>query len=521
VQKGRSSYIISARRSMLPVMNLMTDGLLNNSFYDINGKFNYKVDDNNRLFLSLYTGGDVVNIKQYDPESTGNELVYKTKRNWGNSLAALRWNHIYTSKLFSNLTLSGVGYKYSSSQFSPSTYNNIEYKTENRLKSGIGDLSGNYNVKWFYNPNLSLRSGLQSTAHFFTPNNETRHQETSTGIVSDSAFVSSVDAWENALYVETEMDYEKWGGNIGGRLAAYMVNGETFFYLEPRVLLNYKPFKHLRLHTSYTQMNQFIHMLSYSNAGFPNDYWMPATEMARPEFSTQVSVGMNVDLMKDRYTLSIVAYRKTMQNLIAFKDGASLYGNFDRWENVVEVGGIGHSEGIELLFQKLKGRTTGWLSTTLAKSTRQFENINNGNAYPFKYDRRLDVSLVVNHQINEKVELSLVWNYGSGYPVTLAKGKYQFDYSNEMLVWADRNNFRMIDYHRLDAAVNFPYAIGKFDGKFSISILNVYNRKNAYFYFYQDRTGYGVGGASGDKGVKLYMQTLIPFLPSVSYSFKF
>lgn len=521
VQKGRSSYIVSARRSVLPIMRLITKNLLTNNFYDLNGKFNYKINDNNRLFLSLYTGSDVVNVKQYDSESSDNNLVYRNKRGWGNCLVALRWNHIYTRNLFSNLTLSEVGYKYNSYQFYTSSANNIVYDTENKLQSGITDLSGNYNLKWFFNPNLSLRGGIQSAAHYFTPNNETRHQQTSTGLMADSSFSSRILGWENALYAEGEIDYEKLGGNLGGRLTTYTVNGKTFVHFEPRVLLNYRLLKYLQLNASYTQMNQFIHLLSYSNAGFPNDYWMPATEIAKPEFSKQVSLGLNVDFVKNTYVFSLVAFRKTMKNLVDFKEGTSLYGNFDRWENVVEKGGIGDSKGVELLFRKLKGRTTGWLSTTLAKSTRQFENVNNGNAYPFKYDRRLDISLVVNYKINEKVDLSAVWNYGSGYPVTLAIGKYKFGNDTEMLVWGDRNSYRMKDYHRLDLAINFPYTIGQFDGTFSISVLNVYNRKNAYYYFYQDRTGYGVGGASGDLGSKLYMQTLIPFLPSFSYSFKF
>ncbi|MFA9391683.1 MAG: carboxypeptidase-like regulatory domain-containing protein [Prolixibacteraceae bacterium] len=392
VHGGRSSYILSARRSVLPVMSLISDGLLNNSFYDLNGKYNYKLNDNNRLFLSLYAGNDAVHIKQYS-------------------------------------------------------------------------------------------------------------SETSTGLAADSAFVSRVVGWENALYAEGEIHYEKLGGNLGGRLASYTVNGKTFVHLEPRVLLNYQLFRHLQINASYTQMNQFIHLLTYSTGGFPSDYWMPATEMATPEFSQQFSLGLLANFMNDTYATSIIAYYKSIGNLVAFKEGASLYGNFDRWENVVERGGSGYSKGIELLFQKLKGRTTGWLSTTVAKSTRQFENINNGNAYSFDYDRRLDISLVVNHQIKETIGLSAVWNYGSGYPVTLAKGKYQFKNNQEIIVWGARNGSRMKDYHRLDLVVNFPYTIGKFDGTFSISVLNVYNRKNAYFYFYQDRTGYGVGGASGDKGI--------------------
>jgi hypothetical protein len=257
---------------------------------------------------------------------------------------------------------------------------------------------------------------------------------------------------------------------------------------------------------------------------------MPATSLAKPQFSKEYSIGFTSNILQGNYKVYLSGYLKKMNNLVEFKDGASLYGNLDRWETVVETNGTGSSKGIEFFFQKINGKTTGWISATLAKSTRSFENINNGESFPFKFDRPLDISLVLNHLFSKGIEFSAVWNYGSGYPVTLAIGKYSIDPYKEILVWGKRNSSRMRNYHRLDVALQIPYTIGHFNGKFSISILNLYNRKNPYYYYYDDVTSRGNSGDSkgninviidGDKGMKLYQESFIPFFPTISYSFKF
>ncbi len=520
VKKERSSYIISARTSVLPVMKLISEGLVKNHFYDINGKFNIKLGESDRLYMSFYGGNDLVSTKQFDPHNNEDER-YRNKTKWGNKLAALRWNHLFSHKLFSNLVFSVIDYRYNEKIIQKFDKNQIKYTEHISMYSGITDICGKYHLKWFLSPHISFRGGLQSTTHLFEPNNEYIKTTSSVGWEADSSFSSRINAFENALYIENELDYNTWGGNIGARIVSYAVNGKMFFYAEPRISFNYQPLSRLKLNISYAKMNQFVHLLSYSNAGFPNDYWMPATDIAKPEYSNQFTIGGSYNFFNNKYSISVIGYKKQLNNLVAFKDGASLYGNFKRWENVVELNGKGNSKGLELQFQKLKGKTTGWLSATLAKTTRQFNNINRGEVFPFEYDRRLDISLVINHPINERVELSMVWNYGSAYPVTLAAGKYQFDNDREMVVWADRNNSRLKDFHRLDVALNFPYNIGKFDGTFSLSVLNIYNRKNAFYYYYEDYTGFGTSGPWGDLGLKLYQQPLIPFLPSFSYSFKF
>lgn len=510
IKTDKSSYLISVRKSILPLMKIVSKNI-GNGFYDLNGKINFKLTEKDRLLFSLYAGNDAVNTITYDWESENVDPIFSTKGNWGNLLASMRWNHVFSNQLFTNLTLSTIDYKYKSTIFTSVEKEEVQYETTNYMTSGITDINVTYDLKWFANPNYSLRAGLKSTIHFFMPNNESMHQTASSGFSADTLYSSNMKAFENSFYLENEFTYKLFSGNLGGRLVNYNEGKNSFLYFEPRVLLNFELSKMFKINASYSQMNQFVHLLSYSNAGFPNDYWMPATGKAVPEFSDEYSIGLDIGIMQNKFKSSIVAYTKTMENLVAFKNGASLFGNFESWETVVEKDGLGSSKGLELMFQKLKGSTTGWISTTVSKSTRQFANINGGEVFPFKYDRKLDISVVVNQQINEKVQLSFVWNYGTGYPVTLAAGKYQFKGEEETIIWANRNSSRMRDYHRLDIAVQFPYTIGQLDGQFSISIMNVYNRKNPYYYYYSNESG----------RLKLYQQSLFPFFPSFSYSFQF
>jgi outer membrane cobalamin receptor len=524
IHTGKSSYIISFRKSILPLMKIVTEKV-GTDFYDLNGKINFNLSENDRLMLSVYSGNDAIKTKMFDTESSRVDPFYTNKCNWGNKLAALRWNHLFSEKLFSNLTLSTVDYRFVSKIYLREKRDSLVYKTDSKLASGITDFNGQYDLKWFVTPDYSLRFGTKSSFHLFKPNNIEINEKVSSGKSADTTYFSNLSAYENSLYIENEINYHFLKMNIGARLALYSVEKKTFTSLEPRIQFETSFSKNLSFNASYSQMNQFIHLLTYSNAGVPSDYWMPTTALAKPEYAREFSVGLNGSVLQENYKVYLSAYSKKMNNMVEFKDGASLSGNLDRWETVVETAGKGDSRGIEFLFQKIKGKTNGWISATLSCSARQFSNINNGESFPFKYDRTLDVSLVINHSFNKNIEFSAVWNYGTGYPVTLAYGKYSFARYEEIIVWGKRNSSRMRDYHRLDVAVHFPYTIGQFNGTFSISILNLYNRKNPYYYFYQDLTTIGSQSGKffqeGDLGLKLYQQSFIPFFPSVSYSFKF
>ncbi len=182
---------------------------------------------------------------------------------------------------------------------------------------------------------------------------------------------------------------------------------------------------------------------------------------------------------------------------------------------------------MECFLQKRTGRTTGWAGLTLSKAERHFQNLNNNRPFPFKYDRRRDISLVANHKVSDNVHVSATWTYGSGYPITLAEEYYNID-GEDLLIYGDINSFRMRDFHRLDASINFPKETRWGERIWSISVFNLYNRENPYFYFYARTTvavpndDFPHGLPMGEDGpIKLFQRSLFYFFPSFSYSFKF
>jgi hypothetical protein len=279
---------------------------------------------------------------------------------------------------------------------------------------------------------------------------------------------------------------------------------------------------------SFSMMNQYVHLLSYSGVGVPSDYWMPSNKVVKPEQSLQHSVGIYKTFAEDKLELSIETYYKTLNHLITFVPGESLSGNFKSWENVVEKNGTGLNYGIELFLKKPSGITTGWFGITLAKSQRSFDNIDGGEPYPFKYDRLVDIDFVANHKISKKIILSATWTYGSGYPLTLATEHYQMN-DNDVFIYGDKNSFQMRDYHRLDLAVNFPKETEWGKRTWTISIFNVYNRQNPYYYYYDSKIirtervtqNTGVTASPVYEERKLFQKSLFPFFPSFSYSFEF
>jgi len=282
-------------------------------------------------------------------------------------------------------------------------------------------------------------------------------------------------------------------------------------------------------------MNQYVHLLSYSGTGVPADYWMPTSENVRPETSIQHSIAMAKTMLGGQYEVSLEAYYKTLNNLIAFKPGESLMGNLGSWENVVEKEGAGTNYGIELFIQKMEGKTTGWIGATLSKAERIFVNLNDGKPFPFKYDRLLDLSIVVNQKLKKNIVLSATWTYGTGYPITLATEHYffhedeRFTEDEDIFIYKGINSFKMRDYHRLDVAANFTKKTKWGEGTWSFSIFNLYNRQNPYYYYYDRKIvsrsiadpGHGLVFVTVYDKLKLYQRSLFSFFPSLSYSFKF
>lgn len=510
--KDKMSLVASVRGSLFPFFSLLSG--TNYNFYDVNTKINYLVSDKDRLYLSFYKGDDVVSIRNRENSEIKTKDISSVK--WGNTLISARWNHIFGPRLFSNLTAYNTRYNYRIKNEYELTTDTSNRNSEQKLTTGINDFGLKYDLSFYKSTNYTLKFGATHVFHIFSSNDEANFQEGSNIETINDNFSSAIPVHESAVYAENIWLYKNFTANVGLRLANYMVNQTQYFAPEPRISLNYTLNDKVSFQYSYSKMNQFIHLLSNSNIGLPTDFWMPSTENIRPENSVQRSLGVFYTPNKGMYKLSLEGYYKTMDNLITFLPGESLNASKENWENVVASNGTGENYGIEFFAQKVKGKTTGWISATFSRAKRRFDVINEGDFYPFKYDRIVDLSAVLVHTFGKRVSLSATWNFGTGYPTTLATEKYVID-NEYILLYGDKNNFRMDNNHRLDVAANFtkktPWGGIR---TWTLSVFNVYNRQNPYYYYYYTNyNGFELGQ------LQLFQQSLFGFFPSFAYSLKF
>ncbi len=548
VKKDKVSYIISFRRFLYdlltrPISKIAFDGMsIGYNFYDFNAKINYKINHKNRIYGSFYMGDDKV-LSKIKEKSGSVKNISKYVQKWGNLVSALRWNHLFNQKLFSNLTLAYTRYRFLTDLSNTYKHDNINEQYYNRFVSGIYDLSFKADFDYIVSANYRMKFGLAGIYHTFEPGTTGYRSSGNNAMRVDTSFGNNyLNAWESAVYMENEFEIGlRLGFNIGVRASLYSVNNKNFYSFEPRVMANYRFGKTVSIKASYAKMQQYVHLLTSTGAGMPVDLWVPATDKTPPSISNQWAVGIAKSFKKGMFEMSIESYYKEMKNLIAYKEGATYLVASTDWEDKVEKNGLGISYGIEFLFQKKTGKLTGWIGYTLSKTTRQFENINNGNPYPYRYDRRHDVSIVVIYKLKENIDISATWVFGTGNAFTMAVGKYYiindnytqsdypgnpanfFGYSSEVHIYDGKNNFRMRNYHRLDVGINFHKKKKRGERTWNVSIYNVYNRQNPYFYYFVTRTVHDSQGnvIEGTRKTIVKQQSLFPIIPSVSYSFKF
>ena len=310
--------------------------------------------------------------------------------------------------------------------------------------------------------------------------------------------------------------------------SAFGVEGETYFSVQPRLGVRYLAPRDIAVKASFSTMTQFINLLTNEGLGLPTDLWVPATDRILPQESWQAALGVAKTVWED-YEISVEGYYRSMSNLVSYAEGAGFL-SFDDWEDKVEQGD-GESYGLELFFQKKAGKTTGWVGYTLSWSNRTFENINSGNTYPFKYDRRHDIAVVVAHDFNDRVSLSGTFVYGTGNALTVPEVRYQtvqqstpfntgggLNYFTQTVnVPSAKNAYRMRDYHRMDIGVSFKKQKKYWLRTWSFGFYNVYSRANPFFIAldseYNDQTG------DWDPVFRQY--SLFPIIPYVTYGFKF
>lgn len=524
--KDKTSFIISLRRSMLDLFMRAASSIQYNisqgfSFYDINAKINHEFSDNDKIYLSFYNGNDNFFTKTNDKEKYGYTANNKTW--WGNLASSVRWNHLYGNRLFSNFTLI-----YSKYQLAyKNSYDAADFVNNSRFNSFIEDFGGKMDYEYNTTFNHKLRFGANAVYRTFNPGIFSLYSKDSTNYETDTTYGSNkIYSTELAAYIEDEFHIgRRFSANVGLHYSHYFVDNESYYSFEPRISTNLLISKTASLKASFVSMRQYLHLLTNSGVGMPTDLWVPATGFAQPELSYQATLGFAKTFYNKQFELSIESYYKTMQNLIAYSEGSSFYSGKD-WQDKVEINGIGESYGIEFLAQKKTGRATGWIGYTLSKTTRQFDNINHGNVYDFRYDRTHDISVVFNYRISEKWNFSSSWVFSTGDAITLAQGKYNminynmdmdntsgFNYNTQAHIYDGRNTFRVRNYHRLDIGFNYTKQKKRGKATWNFSIYNAYNHMNpSYYQYYYDKQ---------NNQLQLQMVTSFPFLPSVSYSFVF
>lgn len=526
IKKDTTSYIVSFRRLLYdlisrPLSKITTGNAVGYNFYDFNAKLNHMINLNNRIYGSFYMGDDKAQTKS-KTVSDSNIETYKYAQKWGNIAGSLRWNHLFNQKLFSNITLSYTRYRFLTDMLNTYEEENISEEYFYNFNSSVHDLSFKTDFDYNVSTNYRMKFGLLSVYHTFKP--ETRNYGSS-GLnstpISSSNLESRLNAWEHAVYLENIFKIgPKLRFNIGLRTALYRENIKNYYSFEPRAVANFRINKTTSAKASYAKMQQNIHLLTSSGTDMPVNLWFPATDKLAPSSSNQYAIGLAKSYSNGLYELSIEGYYKKMKNLITYKEGLSYMGTSTLWEDKVEKDGLGKSFGLELLLQKKLGKTRGWLAYTLSKTDRQFENINKGEPYAYRFDRRHDLSIVLNHQLKENVDLSATWIFGTGNAFTMAVGKYFTPDNTEIHIYEEKNSFRMRSYHRLDVGVNFHKQKKRGIRTWSLSVYNLYNRENPYYYFF-DTKGSGSYYSGGTDVTVVKQQSLFPFIPSFSYSFKF
>ena len=546
LKKNKGSFVLSGRRTYIDL--IMKAAISDTSpfagssyfFYDMNLKMNYKLGDKDRLYLSGYYGKDEFNF--------GNiEDGFSVDMPWGNGIAALRWNHLFSSKLFMNVTGTYTNYlfKFGSAQ--------DQFRFE--LNSGISDWGGKVDFSYYPSTRHTLKWGLDYTFHTFTPISVSAE---SNDVEFDTGLAQKLISHESAAYVLDEFDLnEKIKINAGIRYSTFQHVGpftryfkgdgistqdstRTYekgdliqFYhgLEPRISGRIKLNKNSSIKAGYAYNYQYVHLTSLSAVSLPTDVWYPTTSKAKPQQGWQTSLGYFKNFNQNMFETSIELYYKGLKNLIEYKEGALPNDNVnDNTDNLL-VFGTGWSYGTEFFIKKKKGKFTGWIGYTWSKTERKFPDLNNGVPFPAKYDRRHDLSVILSYKLNERWVFSSAFIYATGNTLTLPSSWYVQD-KDLLFNYGPRNSTRMAPYHRLDLSATW-YSKAykeqknletgetikvkkKVRSNWAFSIYNVYNRANPYF-LYVDNDG---DFFSGNFDISIKQVTLFPIIPSVTWNFE-
>ncbi len=526
IQKDKSSFMISGRRSYLDVFTALAadPDIRDNTlyFYDLNAKVNFDLGEKDRLYVSGYFGNDVFAFQD----------LFRTA--WGNRTGTLRWNHIFSPKLFANIT--GIYSRYDYTIGSDDDINSFEWTSKINQQTLKADFT------WFARNGLTMDFGYAYSAHIYAP-----------GEIIPGAADASLNALllpeditrENSLFFHFDQKIgKKWTLNYGLRWTAYSLVGpgrtyvyedpvnrnrqavvdtlsfsrgqtmQTYSGLEPRIAINYQLANQSAIKASYNRLYQYAQLISNTAAATPVDIWKPSNQYLRPAQVDQFVLGYFLEPVEKNWSVSAEVFYKKYENLVDFVDGASLL--FNEYLEADLRSGEGEAYGLEIAGEKSLGNFYSKLSYTYSRSLRRTDGINDGNWYRANFDKPHELDMILTYTLNDKWDFGASFIVATGRPVTYPTGSFQFE-GNTVPIYGARNSDRLPAYHRLDLSANLtPRRQRKgFESSWSFGLYNAYMRRNAYSVFFQPSEQ----NPSQLEAVRLSIFGTV--IPSATYNLKF
>lgn len=547
IVKEKASFIFSGRRTYVDVL---TRPFLKNSetvggdgyfFYDFNTKLNFELSPKDKIYLSGYFGRDKLDA-ELSTDGFGINMP------WGNIIGSLRWNHLIGKKLFINTTFSVTDYEFN---FNGTQGDDFSFV----LSSGIRDWAVKNDWSYFPNTRHDIKFGVNYVDHKYSPSSVDAR---SGDAIFDTGEPEIIYANEFSAYVQDDFKVnDRLKINMGVRVPYFFQIGPYQRYikegdetmeiipyedgtlihdhlgLEPRFSARYTLNENSSAKAAFTRNLQYVHLLSFSPTGLPTDIWIPSSERVKPQIGYQYNAGYFRNFLDDKVEASIEVYYKELENQIEYKEGERPENGANNNVDNQLTFGESNSYGVEFFVKKKLGRTTGWIGYTWSKTDRQFDELNEGETFPARYDRRHDLSVVASHQLNKRWVLSGSFIYATGNSITLPDSWYLLPNENRLVYeYGARNSTRMSSTHRLDISATLNNAERKkakaekngteykkknWESNWTFSIYNVYARNNPYF-IYLDPFG-----QPGDENFRIDAKqfSLFSIIPSVTWNFKF
>ncbi len=532
IQREKSSFALAGRtswlnRTVVPIVdNYLEIDQTNLKYYDYNIKIKRDFKSTNSLTFSAYSGRDFIRYSDLPQRSGKFNLNTLNHLSWGNDLASLRWSRHFSSKTFSNLTAGFVNYNYL-------------YHVRHNVKEIDSDLEETFTVasasrifdrmlKWdfdyFMSNKLDIKFGAGMIMHTYNPAIKQTSMEEENNINAIFGDIIPINASEYYFYGENYFrPFSNLSIHTGFHYAMFTVKGKFYDSFQPRISVNYGLPWHSYVGASYSRMNQFVHLLANPGIGLPNDLWVPSTDNLAPEISDQFTFSYNLDISKS-YKLHSGIYYKTFQNLLEYRSAYDLFTpvitdltnipdfSLSRdWESRVESGN-GLAYGFELQIKKKEGNPTGAISYTYGRSFRIFEDVNRSIPFPYRYDRKHDVSASLIYKFSEQFNLGMLWIYGTGNAYTVPLDEYYSHNGELILDYETRNNQRLPDYHRFDFSLNYENRFNRYHVHATLGAYNAYNRQNPYYvYLFQNPE---------TQSFQLRQISIFPILPYINVKLK-